>query len=218
MGLILSIDTSTRNCSLALYDPQRGVVAREYWVAEQDHTTILAPRLEKLLGPEGLTKITGLAVALGPGSFTGTRAGLSLAKGLALANSRPMVGIPTPDALAHSQRVAPFPLYAVLEAGRGRISVTTYFGESGRWKRDGEFRLTTLEALVSEVEGPAIFCGEIADPALLWSRRNTGTLIVPEVWRWPHLARLGWERLERGEADNVHTLEPIYLSSAEWNP
>lgn len=210
--MILSIDTSTRNCSLALYEPQRGVLAREFWTADQDHTAALAPRLDKLLGA-GLSKVSGLVVALGPGSFTGTRAGLSLAKGLSLANSLPLVGIPTPDALAHSQGVAPFPLYAILEAGRGRISVTPYSSAGGKWERSGEYRLTTLQALSQDVEGPAIFCGEINDPTLFLTQRSAGTVVFPEVFRWPTLSRLGWERLGRGEVDHLPTLEPIYLSS-----
>ncbi|MBI2845937.1 MAG: tRNA (adenosine(37)-N6)-threonylcarbamoyltransferase complex dimerization subunit type 1 TsaB [Chloroflexi bacterium] len=211
--MILSIDTSTKNCSLALYEPKPGVLAREFWTADQDHTVALAPRLDKLLGPEGLTKVDGVVVALGPGSFTGTRAGLSLAKGLALANSLPLVGITTPDALAHSQRVAPFPLYALLEAGRGRVSVTPYSSVGGKWERSGEYRLTTLPTLAHEVEGTAIFCGEINDPTLFLDQRHAGTVVFPEVFRWPTLSRLGWERIERGEVDNLHELEPIYLSS-----
>lgn len=70
-----------------------------------------------------------------------------------------------------------------------------------------------MEALVEEVGGPAIFCGEIDNHRLLWDKRKAGAVIIPWVERISYLAALGWERLEQGEADDLHTLEPIYLSS-----
>ncbi len=68
-----------------------------------------------------------LAVATGPGSFTGLRIGLAVAKGIALACHLPIIGIPTLDIVAESQPVSPgLPLAAVLQAGRGRLAVGWY--------------------------------------------------------------------------------------------
>jgi len=85
---ILALDTATRMASIALYDGER-VHSEETWHSERNHTVELMPSLVRLLERQRVSpqELTGVVVALGPGSFTGLRIGLSVAKGLALALS-----------------------------------------------------------------------------------------------------------------------------------
>ena len=78
-------------------------------------------------------------VSLGPGSFTGLRIGLSVAKGLALARQVPIVGIPTLDVVAQPHMTQPLPIWAILQAGRGRICAAQYARRKGRWRRRGDY-------------------------------------------------------------------------------
>src|SRR3954469_8539089 len=85
--MILALDTSTDWCSVALYDPTGSVRAEQTWYAHRDQTAQLLPTVQFMLERAGLTlaEVRSLAVALGPGSFTGLRVGLATAKGLAYA-------------------------------------------------------------------------------------------------------------------------------------
>jgi tRNA threonylcarbamoyladenosine biosynthesis protein TsaB len=96
---ILALDTSTRTASIAIYRGEEGVISEITWRSLSHHTVELTPYLDLLLG-QNPRELAGIAVALGPGSFTGLRVGLSLAKGFALAQEIPLIGIPTLDALA----------------------------------------------------------------------------------------------------------------------
>lgn len=214
---ILAIDTATRMASIALYDGER-VHSEETWRSERNHTVELMPSLVRLLDRQGVSPqgLTGVVVALGPGSFTGLRIGLSVAKGLALALKVPLVGVPTLDALAYAQAGQDLPLYAVVQAGRGRVCTALYQREGGRWRRMTDYRITTLADLCQQVEGPTLFCGEMEAEGVRFLQENLGQWAVVAspafcLRRAGYLAELGWQRLKRGEADDPATLSPIYL-------
>ncbi|NLX43424.1 MAG: tRNA (adenosine(37)-N6)-threonylcarbamoyltransferase complex dimerization subunit type 1 TsaB, partial [Chloroflexi bacterium] len=94
--MILAIDTATRTASIALYDAS-GILAEETWHSQNRHSVELMPAIQRLAERQGvkLGDLSAVAVALGPGSFTGLRIGLSAAKGLCLALDIPLIGIPT---------------------------------------------------------------------------------------------------------------------------
>ena len=217
--MLLAIDTATRMAGLALCDQVNGLVlAEQTWRSANNHTVELMPRLVRLLEQQGLSpsELTGLVVSLGPGSFTGLRIGLGLAKGLALARRLPLAGVPTLDVVAQPHKGQRLPIWAILQAGRGRICTGHYVRRRGRWRRVGSYQLTTLEKLCSEVQASALFCGEIdaGDAALIdqqLGRTATVTTPAASLRRAAYLAELGWERLVRGDSDDAATLSPIYL-------
>ena len=221
--MLLGIDTATQMASVALYDPSRGqVLAEESWHSVNRHTVELMPRLDRLLGQQGIapTALAGLVVSLGPGSFTGLRIGLSVAKGLALALNLPIAGIPTLDVVAQPHMIQPLPIWAILQAGRGRICAAQYSRRKGHWQQMGETLLTTLPELCKEVKEPSLFCGEIDAPAADGIRQRLGLEMIiatpaASVRRAAYLAELGWERLARGDVDDPASLSPIYLKSPE---
>ena len=121
--MLLAIDTSTNTLGLALFDGT--VVAESTWTSRARHTQELAPGLTEMLAHTGVKvdDLRALGVALGPGSFTSLRVGLSFVKGLALARNLPVVGIPTLDVVAASQPIKNNPLACLLSAGRGRLAL-----------------------------------------------------------------------------------------------
>ena len=217
--MLVAIDTATRLAGLALYDQAAGcVLCEETWHSFNNHTVELMPRLVRMMEGQDIAPadLAGLVVSLGPGSFTGLRIGLGVAKGLALAQELPLVGIPTLNVVAHPHKVQRLPIWAILRAGRGRICAGHYVRHRGRWRRKGSFELTTLEKLCDLVTEPCLFCGELdADDASLVQERlgAVATVASPaaSLRRAAYLAELGWERLSQGDNDDATTLSPIYL-------
>jgi len=214
--MLVAIDTATAHASLALHDGFQ--VRAEYtWESPRRHTVELLPRLVAALEQLGLgaEHLSGVAVTRGPGSFTGLRVGMAVAKGLALARSLPLVGVPTLDVVAAAQGRDRRPLCAVLQAGRGRICVATYRWRGGSWRAREGPRLTTWPALVEETTSPTLFCGEV-DPvgADALATRGEMAVLLPAAARLRRagfLAEVAWQRLNRGETDDPATLAPLYL-------
>jgi tRNA threonylcarbamoyladenosine biosynthesis protein TsaB len=215
--MILAIDTSTRFASLALYDGEM-VCAEETWRSKNSHTVELVPSLVRMLERQGVSpcQLIGIAVALGPGSFTGLRIGLAVAKGFVLALGLPIVGIPTLDIIAHAHPWHGLQICTILQAGRGRICFAFYQWKRGRLERLSEPRIATFSELCSEVFSLTLFCGEIDSQAADFIRENLGELAsvaspASSLRRAGYLAEMGWERLKRGESDDPASLSPIYL-------
>lgn len=217
--MLLAIDTATRVAGLALYDQTKGwILGEETWTSDRRHTVELMPRLVRLMEQQGqsASDLTGLVVSLGPGSFTGLRIGLSVAKGLALACKLPLVGISTLEVIARPHMTQRLPIWAIVEAGRGRICTADYHRDRGRWRRRGEYQLTTLRALCEQIDEPALLCGELKAGDVELIRNKLGLVVAiaspaASLRRAAYLAELGWERLARNDADDAASLSPIYL-------
>lgn len=214
--MLIAIDTATDQASLALHDGYR-VLVEHTWESPRRHTIELTPRLAAALERLDLhpRRLRGVAVTSGPGSFTGLRIGMAVAKGLALAHSLPLIGVPTLDVVAAAQGRDRRPLCAVLQAGRGRICAATYHWQDGEWIAQDTPYLTTWSALAETITSPTLFCGEI-DRAGAKALTAFGEMVVllPAAMRLRRagfLAELAWRRLNRGETDDPTTLVPMYL-------
>jgi tRNA threonylcarbamoyladenosine biosynthesis protein TsaB len=220
--MLLAVDTSTAQMGLAIYDGSQ-VISEYAWRSNQRHTVELAPAIPELLRRCGLTMedVHALGVALGPGSFTSLRVGLSLMKGLALSRHLPLVGIPTLDILAAAQPLSRLPLAASIQAGRGRLALGWYKRSKNSWQAKGPARVVTVEALIEEVQRPVLVCGEFT------SGERKKLSVKPEIHlasparsvrRPAVLAELAWTRWQTGSVDDEATLAPIYLHIAEPIP
>jgi tRNA threonylcarbamoyladenosine biosynthesis protein TsaB len=214
--MLLAIDTSTAQVGLALYDGNQ-ILSEMTWTTRQHHTTELAPALTGLLARSGVTMdlVNALGVALGPGSFTSLRVGLSLAKGIALARHIPLIGIPTLDIIAAAQPLGEYPLIAVIQAGRKRIAIGEYENIGERWQFRGQIRGATIDELAEQIESPTYIAGELSsEDRNRLSRKKSNALLaspVNSVRRPSILADLAWARWKKNEVDNAAALGPIYL-------
>ncbi len=217
--MILAIDTATQYAGLALYQPD-GVFCEEFWHAGRNHTIELMPRIARMLNQAGLqvSELSALAVSLGPGSFTGLRIGLAVAKGLALPHKLPVVGIPTLEIVARPFKGNRQPVWAVAQAGRGRILVACYAQKKQQWQPVVEPYLTNFDDLAECITRPALCTGEIDEEAAKLLRRKTeprAKVVSPaaRVRRAAYLAEIATDRLAAGEQDDPDALVPIYLSN-----
>jgi tRNA threonylcarbamoyladenosine biosynthesis protein TsaB len=217
--MLLALDTASRQASVALYDEQ-GVRAETSWYSHDNQTVELMPRVTEMLAQQGVepAALRGVAVAIGPGSFTGLRIALSVAKGLAVGRGIPVLGIPTLDALAQALVGQRMPLRAILSIGRGRYAITDYRVGRDQWHRTSKDRLATPAEVVAGIRERTLFAGEIdaALRQLIESTLDSAAVLLPaaaHLRRAGYLAELGWQRLVRGDRDDPATLAPIYLHS-----
>jgi tRNA threonylcarbamoyladenosine biosynthesis protein TsaB len=159
--------------------------------------------------------LQALGVASGPGSFTSLRVGMAFVKGLALAHRLPLVAVPTLDVIAHAQPLQPFPLVAVLEAGRGRLAAGRYRAGDDGWQPVGEPELTTARALLASITRPTVICGELTAEVrrVLGRKYRSSRLASPaRATRRPSfLAEMAWDRWQAGHSDDPASLTPTYL-------
>ncbi len=215
--MLLALDTATAFASVALYDG-REVRAELNWRSERRHTVELAPQVDNLMQLAGVSPahLHAVAVAIGPGSYTGTRIALSFAKGIVLALDIPLIGIPTLDVLAYPMLPASKPVCALVAAGRKRYCWAVYAANRPLPERVTPFGLHHFPEIMSQVQSPAMWVGELQpiDKEALIAEWQDGVHILPPalaVRRGAVLAELAWQRLLAGNVDDPVSLSPIYL-------
>jgi tRNA threonylcarbamoyladenosine biosynthesis protein TsaB len=218
--MILAIDASTSWLGICLYEEPL-VLYERTWKTKRRHTVELAPAVSNAMGECGISidQLKGLAIALGPGSFTSLRIGLVFIKGLALARHLPVVGVPTLDCLAYSQPVSDKPLVCVLQAGRGKLAAADYHAVNQQWVCDKPSRVMTAKELVTQIETPTLVCGELdAEERHTLARKWKSVLLASpanSIRRPAFLAELACQRLNAGKVNDPATLAPIYLHTAD---
>lgn len=222
--MILSLDTSTDYASIALYVPGEGVLAEQTWRSGREQTTQLLPNVQALMSlvGTGTDALTGVAVATGPGSYSGVRVGISTAKALAYSLGIKLWGIPTLDVLAYSHAaVTAAQVCGMLAFGRDRYGWAVYRTRGVRWQRLTDYANNTLPEIVEAVSSmeariATLFCGEIDSGAARQISEIMGSdaSIAPAasgLRRAGYLAELAQQRAALGEADDPATLQAIYL-------
>jgi tRNA threonylcarbamoyladenosine biosynthesis protein TsaB len=221
--MLLAIDTSTRTLGVALYDGAH-VIGELVWTSANHHTVELAPAVAEAFRRAGVSaqNLVAVGVATGPGSFTGLRIGMALAKGIALARHLPVIGVPTLDVLAAAQPVREMDLAAVLLAGRGRLATGWYRVVDGAWHSTGEMIVLTAEEMAHRIQRPTLVCGELsAEERRLLSRKRKNVMLASpaqSLRRPSFLAELAWQRWQAGQMDNPASLAPQYLHYKEAIP
>ncbi len=216
LPLLLALDTSTRGVGLALFDGAQ-IIHESTWMCHNHHTVELAPAIDEALSKSRLRPkdIGAVTVALGPGSFTGLRIGLALAKGLAIVRHIPLIGIPTLEILAAGQAPSGLPMIAALRAGRGRFAIGYYQWEQEKWTSTQDVEVLTPDALVEKIQSPTHLCGEFnrEEREYFVRQQPMAQLASPSacVRRPAILAELGWKRWQQGSVDDPASLAPIYL-------
>lgn len=220
--MLLGVDTSTQSVGIAIYDGSQ-ILCEESWISRRFHTVELAKAVSENLSRAGLNTadLDVLAVAIGPGSFTGLRIGLALIKGIAFTQQLPVIGVPTLDITAQAVPPAEKKLAAVLQAGRNRLAVGFYQLVDGRWELEGKLENLALTELVNKVDQPYILTGELSRE-MRDSLQNHKFLHPVEptlAMRSPkYLAELAWERWREGDVDDVLSLKPYYLHKGDPIP
>jgi tRNA threonylcarbamoyladenosine biosynthesis protein TsaB len=218
--MILAIDASTQWIGIALFDGNL-IQYEKIWKASQRHTVELSPAISAAFQESGtsVNDLQAVAVAIGPGSFTSLRIGLSLAKGFSLSRHIPIIAVPSLDIYANGIPPRNEPLVCVLRAGRGRLAAQRYLQSDGRWQSAGDLVVTTAEELEESITEPTLICGELEEEEKkVIQRRWRNALIVEPPMNIRRPSVLAWmasERLARGDVDDSASIAPIYLRTVK---
>lgn len=222
--MLLAIDTATQVMSLALHDG-RSLLAEQTWHTANNHTGELAPGVRLLLARCNATvdDLKVLAVSTGPGSYSGLRIGVAMAKGMAAAHHLPLVGVSTLDTLAAGQSHFQSTLIVTVQAGRGRVIVGRYQWRKGRWGQRGEPQLMEWETLFENIDGPTHLTGEVNEKGyqalLLAQERGVPVTLAPAAYRLRRAGFLAEEAWARYNADRsgfpAAKLVPFYIKTQD---
>ena len=220
---ILALDTSTLVSSVAVADTDK-LLAELTLETRLTHSETLMPHIEQVLAMADIdkTKLAGVAVSIGPGSYTGLRIGLASAKGMAYALDIPLIGVPTMEALACQ---CPVPgIYAVplIDAQKGNAYMAVYRWEDGQLVEQQAVEVLSVDdclARCAALDRPVILLGDAA------VKKVAGRKELPQGVQiaLPHIvmpraagtALLGLRRLAAGQAGSVMDMEPVYIRRSE---
>ena len=207
--LILGIDTSTKICTCSIFDSENGVIAETSLSVKKNHSNIVMPIIDNLFKISDLTinDIDKIAVAIGPGSFTGVRIALGIAKGLAMALNKPLIAVNELDILEAIASGNENEIIPLVDARKERV----YYKYQNTYIDD------YLINLISNFDKNKkyVFVGDGATnyENILKDNLGDNAIILPMYNAFPRASILCELALNKEEA-NIYTLEPEYISKS----
>ena len=217
--LTLAFETSAKAASVALTENGK-LLGESYQNTGLTHSQTLMVMAEDLLKQCGknVADITAVAVAEGPGSFTGVRIGVAAAKGFAWGRELPCYGVSTLEAMAVSLGVYEGHVCACMDARRNQVYNALFLADSGSLERMTDDRAIALAELKTELEhidGPIFLVG---DGAILTHKTLSSeipNLILPPEHRLHQravgVALLAEKKQTAGDSGDANALSPNYL-------
>ena len=207
--LILGIDTSTKICTCSIFDSENGVIAETSLSVKKNHSNIVMPIIDNLFKISDLTTndIDKIAVAIGPGSFTGVRIALGIAKGLAMALNKPLIAVNELDileAIASGNKNEIIPL---IDARKERV----YYKYQNTYVDD--YLINLISNFDKNKKYVFVGDGAINYKNILKDNLGDNAIILPMYNAFPRASVLCELALNKEEA-NIYTLEPEYISKS----
>jgi tRNA threonylcarbamoyladenosine biosynthesis protein TsaB len=221
--MLLAINTSTPQFSIAFLRKNGSLLAEQIISAPSRNFRILVPAFHDLLKVSGSDPkgFSAVAVATGPGSFTGLRVGIAFAKGLSQGLGIPVIGISTLEAIAHQCLDASVPICPLVDSRRGEVFTALFHrSREGNLVRISQDTCLMMEALPCLIKETSVFVGNDYDNQAPQVRQYVGSkarLAPPHLWNL-RASWIGWLGLrnagERG-FDRMSDLFPVYLRAPD---
>jgi len=196
--LLLGIDTSTKICTCSIYDSEAGVIAETSLSVKKNHSKI---------SDLNIKDIDKIAVAIGPGSFTGVRIALGIAKGLAMALNKGLVAVNELDILEAMASDNENEIIPLIDARKERV----YYKYQGKCQDD--YLINLLSSLDKNKKYVFVGDGAINYTDILKENLGENAIIVPRYNSFPRASVLCELSLNREDA-NIYTVEPEYISKS----
>lgn len=219
---ILGIDTTGQTASAALIEDDV-LLAEVTLNYKLNHSQTIMPMIAQVLEQTETDKasIDYIACAAGPGSFTGLRIGAATAKGLALALDKPVVAVPTLDALAYNMLECRKFICPIMDARRNEVYAAFYMWEDGKLIRLTDHMAEPIERIIEiaeMLESEVMFLGDGVPVHKERLQQNPDFLFAPancSLQRGASVAALGKILAEEGMAKPSDAFELIYLRKSQ---
>ena len=207
--LILGIDTSTKICTCSIFDSENGVIAETSLSVKKNHSNIVMPIIDNLFKISDLTinDIDKIAVAIGPGSFTGVRIALGIAKGLAMALNKPLIAVNELDILEAIASGNENEIIPLIDARKERV----YYKYQNTYIDD--YLINLISSFDKNKKYIFVGDGAINYTNILKDNLGDNAVILPMYNSFPRASILCELALNKEEA-NIYTLEPEYISKS----
>ena len=207
--LILGIDTSTKICTCSIFDSENGVIAETSLSVKKNHSNIVMPIIDNLFKISDLTinDIDKIAVAIGPGSFTGVRIALGIAKGLAMALNKPLIAVNELDILEAIASGNENEIIPLIDARKERV----YYKYQNKYVDD--YLINLISSFDKNKKYIFVGDGAINYTNILKDNLGDNAVILPMYNSFPRASILCELALNKEEA-NIYTLEPEYISKS----
>ena len=207
--LILGIDTSTKICTCSIFDSENGVIAETSLSVKKNHSNIVMPIIDNLFKVSDLTinDIDKIAVAIGPGSFTGVRIALGIAKGLAMALNKPLIAVNELDILEAIANGNENEIIPLIDARKERV----YYKYQNTYIDD--YLINLISSFDKNKKYVFVGDGATNYENILKDNLGDNAIILPMYNAFPRASVLCELALNKEEA-NIYTLEPEYISKS----
>ncbi len=212
---ILAIDTATDICAVAVTDDLNLIT--EYRAAlKRAHAERIIGAIDIVMQDAKLSisDLDGIAVSIGPGSFTGLRIGLSVVKGLTFDPAIPVVAVVTLDAIAYHGRYYDGPICCWIKAQADEAYAALYEFQGGELQRQSDYQLTTLQQAAEFIpDGALVFQMGMDTLVEQLAGKKQVTMGPPDgsMINALNVARLALPKFRQNIVDDIDTLEPFYL-------
>jgi tRNA threonylcarbamoyladenosine biosynthesis protein TsaB len=214
--MILVLETSGANCGAAIWD--QNLITHSYLQDSLRHNEVLIDQIALLLSEAhvSITQVAAVGVSAGPGSFTGLRVGMAVAKGICWSRKIPLITVPTLEAIAACLPITDASVVAIMPARAGEVFWAQYTVSSGQMHLVSSERLTEIKSLASQLSGETFLHGEgyfkyQAEFEVTFGGRLLNLppdeIPVPQVLS---VARIAGKKFNDRLFDDIMKTEPLY--------
>ena len=213
MGIILNIETATKNCSVSIADKGNVISIKELNNGNYSHAEVLHPYILDVLEEAKLTfkDIDAVAVSKGPGSYTGLRIGVSAAKGLCFSFDKPLISIETLTSLSHAISVDKGIIIPMLDARRMEVYAAV-FDDKHHQIREIKAEIIDENSFEAYLKNDKVYF--LGDGSLKCKNVITHENAVFIDYKFPsakEIAKLSYTKYKKSDIENVAYFEPFYL-------
>lgn len=213
MSYILSIETSTTNCSVALSKNDKVIAFKEYNDVNYSHSELLHQFILEVLNLAELKieDLSAVAISKGPGSYTGLRIGVSAAKGLCYALNIPLISIDTLESLSYQIEISEGYIVPVLDARRMEV-YSAVFNYRQEMVETVRAQIISSESFGEFLSDNAVyFLGSGANKISNVVKHLNANFVLDRLPSAKQMAALAYQKYQKGNTEDVAYFEPFYL-------
>lgn len=213
MSYILNIETATTNCSVSLSKEGETFILKEDYDSNYSHAERLHVYIETVLEQAKLSlkQIDAISVSKGPGSYTGLRIGVSTAKGLCFAADKPLISVPTLEALAHQVKAEDGVIVPMLDARRMEV-YSAVFDTDYKAIRNTQAQVLDETSFQDYLkQGKVYFIGNGVEKTKSLINHPNAVFVEGKLPSANNMSQIAYHKYKKDDIEDVAYFEPYYL-------